>query len=106
MSSGEFKARLRGEILRLIYRQDESGRYRYDDVTLAGVLVRLGHDTYVREVRMLLQDLQERGCIALRTDKNPLTGEVRVSEIEIRPRGRDVIEGRERDPAIFLLDEE
>jgi hypothetical protein len=100
MSNAQMKRRLRGKILALIYENHEAQRTRLDDITLAGVLERLGFDVYGNLVRELLQDLGERGCLQFNQDKNRITGEVSIRQIQILPRGRDVIEKTISDAAV------
>ncbi len=100
MINAQVKRRLRGKILALIYENHESQRMRLDDITLAGVLERLGFDVYGNLVRELLQDLEERGCVKFNQEKNRATGEVSIRQIQILPRGRDVIEKTSADPAV------
>src|SRR5258708_35707746 len=99
-TNAQVKRRLRGEILKLVYENHESQRTRLDDVTLAGVLERLGFDVFVNLVRELLQDLGERDCLKFEEQRNRLTGEVSIRKIQILPRGRDVIEKTSLDPAV------
>jgi hypothetical protein len=96
----QLKRRLRGEILRLLYENHEKQQSRLDDVTLTGVLERLRFDVYVNLIRELLQDLNEREMIWFNEDRDRTRGEVRISQIMIRPKGRSIIEGDVTDPAI------
>lgn len=101
--TGQQKARLRAEMLRLINRRHEKQDHRYDDVTLTGVLKRLGHDVYVNLVRTLLQDMRERNTIAFEEIRNDVTGVTLLEKIQICPRGRDILEGRDKDAAFFFI---
>lgn len=92
------KKRLRFVILEIIYEQHEKQRHRHGDVTLTGVLVRLGHDVYVDLVRALLQDMKERELIAYDDSKDRQTGKFTIFNIEIRPKGRDLVEANEDNP--------
>jgi transcription initiation factor IIE alpha subunit len=100
MINAQVKRRLRAEILKLLYENHESQRTRLDDVTLSGVLERLGFDVHVNLVRELLQDLQERNCVKFDQEKNRRTGEVTIRKIQILPHGRDIIEKTALDPAV------
>jgi hypothetical protein len=100
MSNAQMKRRLRGKILALIYENHELQRSRLDDITLAGVLERLGFDVYGNLVRELLQDLGERGCLQFNQEKNRVSGEVSIRQIQILPRGRDVVEKTIGDAAV------
>ena len=92
------KKRLRFVILEVIYEQHEQQRHRHNDVTLTGVLDRLHYEVYVDLVRALLQDLREREMIDFQSDKDRITGKASISKIEIRPKGRDLVESKEDDP--------
>ncbi len=92
------KKRLRFVILQLIYEQHEKQRHRHSDVTLTGVLVRLGHDVYVDLVRALLQDMKERELIDYDYSKDRQNGKLSIFNIEVRPRGRDLVEQEEDNP--------
>src|SRR5260370_18056203 len=100
MINAQIKRRLRGKILALIYQNHEAQGHRLDDITLAGVLDRLGFDVYGNLVRELLQDLGERGCVKFNEEKNRATGEVSIRQIQILPRGRDTIEKTTSHPAV------
>jgi hypothetical protein len=100
MTRFQQKRRLRGEILRLLYEQHEKQEHRLDDVTLCGVLERLRFDVWMDLVRELLQDLGEREMITFVETRDRKRGEVRISTIMIRPKGRSIIEGDVTDPAI------
>jgi hypothetical protein len=94
------KRRMRGQILRLLYEGHEKQRHRMDDVTLTGVLERLHFDVWTDLVRELLQDMRERELVTFTEDRNRKTGVTAIREIQIRPRGSDVIEGSASDLAV------
>jgi len=99
-TNAQVKRRLRGEILKLVYENHESQRSRLDDVTLAGVLERLGFDVYVNLVQEIVEDLGERDCVKFEEEKNRITGKKSIRKIQILPRGRDVIEKTICDAAV------
>jgi hypothetical protein len=99
-TNAQIKRRLRGEILKLVYENHEKQNTRLDDITLAGVLERLGFDVYVNLVQEILEDLGERGCVKHEVGKNPITGKKSIRKIQILPRGRDVIEKTISDAAV------
>src|SRR6185437_11085173 len=89
----ELRMRLRGEILELVNEGHQEQRARMNDLVLWGVLQRLQYDVSQNDVLTLLQDLGERGYLTFSQDKNPRTREVRISQIQITPKGRDLVEG-------------
>ncbi len=94
--------RLRGVILKLIQQQHEDQKHRHDDWSLLGTMEKLHFGVHLNLVRTLLQDLIERGCIAAHQEKDRVRGQTSISEIEMRPRGRDILEGRVKDDAILV----
>jgi hypothetical protein len=100
MADPQLKRRLRGVILKLIAQNHEKQQHRLDDITLTGVLERLQYDVYVDLVRATLQDLEERGMLEFAQDRNRKTGETFIRQIQILPKGRDLVEGTISDPAI------
>ena len=95
--------RLRGAILELVDEGHREQRSRMNDLVLWGVLQKLLYDVSQNDVITLLQDLGDRGYLAFTQTKNPRTSEVRISQIQITPKGRDVLEGTEPDPAVHVL---
>lgn len=95
--------RLRGAILELVDEGHREQRARMNDLVLWGVLQKLQYDASQNDVLTLLQDLGERGYLEFSQDKNWRTHEVRISKIQITPRGRDVLEGTIIDPAVHVL---
>lgn len=99
----EVTKRLRGEILELVdegHRRQES---RLNDLVLWGVLQRMHYDVSQNDVLTVLQDLKERGYINCFEEKDRRTGSVRISQIQITPSGRDVLEGTKVDYAVHIL---
>jgi transcription initiation factor IIE alpha subunit len=99
-ANAQVKRRLRGEVLKLVYENHEAQRTRLDDVTLTGVLERLGFDVFVNLVREILQDLGERELVKFEEEKNRVTGKISIRKIQILPKGRDVIEKTISDLAV------
>lgn len=91
---------LRGEILKLIYLNQEKQSSRLTDVTLWGVLSDLHYDVGRNLVRSLLQDLADRQCVRYQQEKDADTGKIAIRQIEILPRGRDIVDGIVAEPAI------
>jgi len=96
----ETKRRLRGVILKLVYENHEKQRHRLDDLTLHGVLERLHYDLSRNEVRTLVQDLGERDCLKCIEERDKDSGKVSLRQIQILPRGRDLIEKSETDAGV------
>ncbi|MGH9580042.1 MAG: hypothetical protein ACRD2R_03535 [Terriglobales bacterium] len=96
------KRRLRGEILQLVGEGHDSQRARLDDTTLWGALRRLGHDVGRLHVLTLLQELEGRGYLSFKETKDEYTSRVRISEIELMARGRDLLEETFTDQAVQL----
>jgi predicted transcriptional regulator len=95
--------RLRGQILELVDEGHKEQRSRLTAIILWGVLQRLKYDVSENDVITLLQDLKERGYLALNEEKNRRNGYVTISQIQITPRGRDLLEGTLTDPAVHVL---
>ena len=102
MAAAKMK-RLRGAILQLLCTNHDAQSSRFDATALWSALVRgLNFDASRNEVKTILQDLCGRGyctCVE-RKDKN--TGEVWISQIELTPKGRDLLEETITDPAVEL----
>jgi len=96
------RKRLRGVILKLVQQRHAKQKHRHYDWSLMDVLNTLHFNVYLNLVRELVQDLVERGCLAAKQDKDKITGEVSISEIEIRPHGRDILEGTATDEGIMV----
>jgi hypothetical protein len=99
----ELVKRLRGLILELVNEGHQEQRSRYSDVVMWGVLQRLKHDVSQNELITVLQDLKERGYLSFFQEKDRRTGVVRISQIQITPAGRDLLEGTDSDPAVHVL---
>lgn len=100
MSDHQFRRRLRGVILKLIYQNHDRQEPRLDDVMLAGVLERLQYDISVDMVRTTVQDLGDRGLLNFDQIRDRRNGEVFIRKIQITPKGRDLVEGTASDPAV------
>jgi len=105
MISAQIKRGLRGEMLKLLYENQESQQMWLDDVTLFGVLERLHFDVHLNLVRELLKDLSERDCVKFDEEKNRRTGDVTIRKIQILPHGRDIIEATAKEPAVEVMDQ-
>jgi len=100
IANAQLKRRLRGVVLRLVYENHEAQGHRLDDVTLTGVLERLGFDAYVNLTREILEDLAERGFATINEERDRLTGKKAIRKVQITPAGRDIIERTKVDPAV------
>jgi|SRR5947209_13087257 len=100
----EARRRLRGEILELVCEGHDNQRSRFTDAILWGVLQRLKYDCSQNEVVTLLQDLKSRGCLEFHQEKRGRSNEVRITLIQITPKGRDLVEGNiPDDPGVLIL---
>ncbi len=99
------RKRLRGAVLELLCTNHDRQESRFSGSALWSALVRgLSFDVSKHELVTILQDLQDRGYIRFSEDKKlrELTGEVRISNIELCSKGRDLLEGTIEDPAVEL----
>ncbi len=94
------KRRLRGTVLKLLYVNSEKRLGTLNQVTLTYALERLHFDVYVNLVHEILQDLRERGLAAFKEEKDRVTGERSLCEIQILPAGRDIVETTRTDAAV------
>jgi hypothetical protein len=99
----ETRKRLRGEILEIVDEGHQEQRSRLNDLVLWGVLQKLKYDVSQNDVITLLQDLEDREYLKFVQDKNRRTGEIRISQIEITPAGRDLLEGTIKSDAVHVL---
>jgi hypothetical protein len=99
----EIRMRLRGEILELVDEGHQEQRSRMNDLILWGVLQRLKYDVSQNDVITVLQDLGDRGYLKFDEDRNRRNNEVRISKIQITPKGRDLLEGTIIDAAVNVL---
>ena len=95
--------RLRGAILKLLQTNHNQQSTRFDSTALWSALVRgLGFDASRNDVMTMLQDLCGRMYVVYKEKKNDDTGEVRIWQIELTPRGRDLLEETVEDAAVEL----
>jgi hypothetical protein len=93
--------RLRGMILELLQTNHDEQKSRFDSTMLWSALVRgLGFDASENDVITMLQDLRGRSYISYTEIKNQRRGEYRIVQIELCPKGRDLLEGTISDPAV------
>ncbi len=94
---------LRGNILDLLRTTHDGQHSHLTSSTVWNALVRgLGYDVTKNEVTTMLQDLGGRGYVTFQRHKNEIDGNVRLLELEITPKGRDLLEGTIKDPAVEL----
>ena len=95
--------RLRGAILELLRTNHDGQQARFDSTSLWSALVRgLGFDASRNEVKTTLQDLCGRQYVIFQEKKNKDTGEVSIWQIELTPKGRDLLEETIIDAAVEL----
>jgi hypothetical protein len=93
--------RMRGMILELLQTNHDQQRSRFDSSMLWSALVRgLGFDASLNDVLTVLQDLCDRGYVKYTEIRNVKLGEYRIVQIELTPKGRDLLEGTITDPAV------
>lgn len=92
---------LRGTVLKLLRTNHDQQSSRFDSTALWSALVRgLGFDVSKNEVKTVLQDLQGRGYVRFQQKKDWSIGEVYITQIELCPKGRDLLEATIDDPAV------
>ena len=96
--------RVRGVILKLIRLNQKDRKPRLDDITIWGVLSDLKHKVGINEVRTALNDLHDRKCISYTELRDDYKGEISLRKIRIEPRGVDLIERIEEDPAVEVVE--
>lgn len=99
----EHVKRIRGVILELVNEGHQSQSSRLNDVMVWALLQKMLYDVGQNDVVTILQDLQERGYLKFKEEKDRRTNVVRISLIQITPEGRDLLEGTEPDPAVTVL---
>ena len=96
--------RWRGVILELVYDGHRKQQSRLDYLSLWGLMRDLGHDVGLNDVITLCQQLRDRGHMTYREERNRFTNQVELYELQISPKGCDLIEKNvPADPAILLL---
>lgn len=95
--------RLRGAILKLLCTNHDEQLSRFDATSLWSALVRgLAFDASRFEVITTLQDLKGRGYVDFRQRKDEDRGTIYLAQIELCPKGRDLLEGTVEDPAVEI----
>lgn len=97
---------LRGTILQIVYDNHLKRNSRLRLTPLHGALERLFFDVSEDELVTVLEDLQERSCLTFTRDeaKWKKSREVVIGEIQITPKGRDLVEDvpgvRAKEPGV------
>jgi predicted transcriptional regulator len=91
--------RTRAVIVELLNIRHSEQKSRPDHVLMWHMLRDLGCDVSENEVLTILQDLCDRGYVNYRADRDRATGRIAISQIQLTPKGRDLIEGTIADPA-------
>lgn len=94
------KRNMRGAILKLVYQKNERQETRFRDQTLLAALDDLAFSVYLNLVHELLQSLSDSGLVKYKEDKDRKTGELSISQIQLTPRGRSIVEGAETDSSV------
>ena len=95
--------RLRGVILELVHDGHQRQEPRLDDLSLYLALSDLRNDVSRNDTLTLVQDLGDRGYLKYVQERNEYTGRVTVHQIQITPKGRDLVELIARDPAVRIF---
>jgi len=99
-NTGERNRRLRGEVLKVIYKNHGAQQARMDEMTLTSVLEGLHFDVHVNLVREILHDLKDRGLVSFEEPRDRRSGASPIRQIQITPEGRDIIEKTGRNPGV------
>ena len=97
---------LRATILQIVYDNHFSRQSRLRLTPLHGALERLFFDISEDELVTVLEDLQERNYLTFTRDEKKWkkSRELVIGEIQITPRGRDLVEdapgAREKEPGV------
>lgn len=100
ITAADKNRRLRGVALKLLCDNHDEQKSRLDDVSLWSALIRLAFDVSQNELITICQDLEGRGYVKFQTLKNKRTGDVELRQIELCPKGRDLLEGTIEDRAV------
>ncbi len=91
---------MRGAILKLVYQKHERQETRFRDQTLLAALDDLAFRVYLNIVHELLQSLNDSGLVKYKEEFDRRTGEMTISQIQLTPRGRAIVEGEETDGSV------
>lgn len=94
---------LRGTVLGLLRTNHDEQSSRLDSSALWSALVRgLCFEVSRNELKTVLQDLKGRGYVDFKQQKDHERGIIYIVQIELCPRGRDLLEGTIEDPAVEI----
>jgi hypothetical protein len=100
------KRNLRGAILKLVYQKRERQESRFRSQTLCAALDQLSYEVHLDLVHEMLQDLSDSGYLTYTSNRGSREwqrkGELVLSDIQLTPAGRNLVEGIETDPAIDI----
>lgn len=97
---------LRATILQIVYDNHFSRSSRLRLTPLHGALERLFFDVSEDELVTVMEDMRERGCLTFTRDEKKWkkSRELIIGEIQITPKGRDLVEdapgARAKEPGI------
>lgn len=91
---------LRATILGLVYDNHARQYTRLSHVTLMGALERLFVEISRDDLFTVLDDLLERGYLNFKKVRDRQTGRTSIAQIQITPKGRDLVERTTTDPAV------
>ncbi len=94
--------RMRGQILEMLATNHDKRQSRLDSSLVWSILVRSGFDVSKDEVTTLCEDLEARGYIKYQLNKRlyEKTGDRLYMQMELCPKGRDLLEATFDDPAV------
>jgi len=94
--------RLRGEILKLLCGNHNIQKSRMDDVLVTRLLQGMAFDVEIADTVTVLQYMAQRDWVKFRQQRNPITLRIELSQIEVLPDGRDIVEQTTTSPAVLL----
>ncbi len=94
--------RFRGAMLMLLCEGHNAQRSRMDDVAMAHALQSLAWDIGLNDVLTVLQYMRGRGWVGYREWRNRVTNRLELSQIELLPDGRDLVEGISRSELVLF----
>jgi hypothetical protein len=94
--------KLRGEILKLLCGNHNMQKSRMDDVLITRLLQGMAFDVEIADIVTVLQYMAQRDWVKFRQVRNPLTQRTELSQIEVLPDGRDIVEQTTMNSAVLL----
>lgn len=95
-------ARWRGLALEMVHSAFRKRFPAYDHIMLADVMRSMGQDVGENDVIFILRQLHDREYLTYREDRNRLTNEISIVNVQISPKGCDVAEKFIEDPSVII----